>query len=124
MELRQQTSRRGIGLTPMIDVVFLLLIFFMLVSRFERPVSVELESAFGGVSQGDVPRLVDVEPDAFRLNGVLISDTELVVRLSDLVSSRDSIVVLRPSGGTNVQRLLDASQWLNEQGFEQLAVIE
>ncbi len=97
----------------MIDVVFLLLIFFMLVSRFERPVSVELESAFGGVSQGDVPRLVDVEPDAFRLNGVLISDTELVVRLSDLVSSQDSIVVLRPSGGTNVQRLLDASQWLN-----------
>ncbi|MCZ6784089.1 MAG: biopolymer transporter ExbD, partial [Proteobacteria bacterium] len=29
-------ARRGIGLTPLVDVVFLLLIFFMLASSFSR----------------------------------------------------------------------------------------
>ena len=33
---RPSRRRRGPGLTPLIDVVFLLLVFFMLASRFDR----------------------------------------------------------------------------------------
>ncbi len=38
-------SRRRPNLTPMIDVVFLLLVFFMLASQFGRPQALPL---FGG----------------------------------------------------------------------------
>ena len=34
LDLPAQGRRRRIGLTPMIDVVFLLLVFFMLAARF------------------------------------------------------------------------------------------
>ena len=62
--------RRGLNLTPMIDVVFLLLVFFMLVSRFGQLDGVPLALA-GGAAPGwsGAPRLVDVRPDGLSLNG-------------------------------------------------------
>lgn len=61
-------SRRKPSLTPMIDVVFLLLVFFMLASRFglEAMMPLPLVGAGGGAYSGP-PRLVDISRTPWRL---------------------------------------------------------
>lgn len=49
-----QRHRLRLGITPMIDVVFLLVVFFMLVSTFVDPSSISLEqTAAPGATTGD-----------------------------------------------------------------------
>ena len=73
LETAAAPRRRRIGLTPMIDVVFLLLVFFMLASRFgvEGAVPISAAGSGGGGYEG-APRLVEARPDGFRLNGVAL----------------------------------------------------
>ncbi len=59
-------SEVGINLTPMIDVVFLLLIFFLVESRFaqeERSMRIELPNASAAVPMTQRPRELVVEID-------------------------------------------------------------
>ena len=62
-------SRRKPSLTPMIDVVFLLLVFFMLASRFGSDALVPLSLGGSGDTYSGPPRLIDVLPEGQRLNG-------------------------------------------------------
>ncbi len=113
-----------ISLTPMIDVVFLLLIFFMLVAKFELDQATPLVLGGGGAAYDGPPRLVDVLPDGLRLNGVEMSPRPLLLELLRLTESGEDVVVLRPAGGADVQRLVDVMALMGEAGFARLAVVE
>lgn len=69
-----QQPRRGLRLAPLVDVVFLLLVFFMLVSRLDVPqtIAVEPPAEYGsGSMQGSV--LIRLGPDGdLDLNGQTI----------------------------------------------------
>ena len=70
MRLAAMTSRRrSISLTPLIDVVFILLIFFMLASSFLDWHSIDLmpPGGAGGTVEGSV--LIDILPDGLRFAG-------------------------------------------------------
>ena len=54
-------SRRP-SLTPMIDVVFLLLVFFMLAARFGHDLSLPMATGGGGDAYDGPPRLVVIGP--------------------------------------------------------------
>jgi len=58
-------------MTSLIDVIFLLLLFFMLSSTFSKFAEVELSAASGGAAlTSDIkPLFVQLDPDALRLNG-------------------------------------------------------
>ena len=71
MQIGSPPIRRKPSLTPMIDVVFLLLVFFMLAARFGQDVVIDLPiSAASDKPYEGPPRLIDVLPGAVRLNGV------------------------------------------------------
>lgn len=112
------------SLTPMIDVVFLLLVFFMLASQFGHDKALPL--VLGGASVGyeGPPRLLDVFPDALALNGGAVTMDTIAAHLSDLTTSPDDIIVLRPKGQADLQRLIDVAQILRRAGFVRLAVVE
>lgn len=65
--------RRRPGLTPMIDVVFLLLVFFMLASRFGQYRALPLSAGGGTTLCSGPPRLVDIGAEDLRWNGVAVS---------------------------------------------------
>ena len=67
MNLARAIRRRRMSLTPMIDVVFLLLVFFMLAARFGVEGSVALTVGSGGAAYEGPPRLVEISPDGTRL---------------------------------------------------------
>ncbi|MBW4984788.1 biopolymer transporter ExbD [Mameliella sp. CS4] len=116
--------RRRPSLTPMIDVVFLLLVFFMLVARFggTEGLSLLLSSPDGGNAYGGPPRLVSVLPEGVTLNGQPITD--LPAALRPLMTSPQDIVVLRPASGTGVARLVEVLETLRKAGLTGLTVVE
>ena len=116
--------RRRPSLTPMIDVVFLLLIFFMLAAQIGRDGAVPLAGAGGGGAYSGPPRLVEIAPDALALNGRSVTADELPARLAALVAAPGDTVVLRPIGSTRLQRLIDVAEGLRAAGFTSLAVVE
>ena len=124
MNLRHTYSRRGISLTPMIDVVFLLLVFFMLVARFDIETAQPVSVAGGSEVTASAPRLIDVSPEGLRLNGVERSLKDIASELSKSAASPDQPIVFRPTNGASVQTLVDAMQGLAAKGFPNLVIIE
>lgn len=123
-DLNTTPNRRRMSLTPMIDVVFLLLVFFMLASRFDAPQVVDIALAAGGSNYQGAPRLVDIGPDSLRLNGVIVAERELAAELLKLMSAPDDVVVLRGRNGATVQRSVDVLMMLRSEGITSLTVVE
>lgn len=120
----EDRPRRRLGLTPMIDVVFLLLVFFMLASRFGTDQQMPLHSAQGGAAYAGPPRLVTVTPGGVLLNGAPVALTALPGALRGLMTRPDQTVVLRPRAGADMQRLVTVVQALRDAGLTHLALVE
>ncbi len=114
--MRRRAQRRRLSMTSLIDVIFLLLLFFMLSSTFSRFAEVELSSASaGGTGPSDTAlTFLQLGEDSLSVNGKdetldsiedaiqsLLQDTDevsVVVSLKDDVSSQrltDLLVVLK-----------------------------
>lgn len=125
LRLPTAPRRRRPSLTPMIDVVFLLLIFFMVVARFGGTdgISLLLSSPAGEAAPySGPPRLVTVLPEGVALNGRPVED--LPAALAPLMSAPSDLVVLRPAPGVSTGRLVDVLSGLQGAGLTQLSVVE
>ncbi|MFA5539335.1 MAG: biopolymer transporter ExbD [Gemmobacter sp.] len=116
--------RRRPNLTPMIDVVFLLLIFFMLVSRFGADRVVPLMAAGEGDGWSGPPRLVSIAPGGLALNGVPVAPEGLAAALAPLVADPSDPVILRPQEGVSVQETVLVMDLLGAAGFSRLVLVE
>lgn len=112
------------SLTPMIDVVFLLLVFFMLASQFGRDTVLNVAAAGSGAAYAGPPRLIDIDADGLRLNGVTTDALNLADALAPLMSDDDDTIVLRSADTASVQRLIDVAQMLRAAGYTRLTVVE
>lgn len=123
LDLTRHTHRRRIGLTPMIDVVFLLLVFFMLAARFGATDVVPVALAGGDAAPYEgPPRLVTVLPEGVRVNGI---DTGTPVAvLEPLMNSPEDMIIVQSAEQANVQRLLDVMGILRAAGLSNLVIVE
>ena len=122
--------RRLISLTPLIDVVFILLVFFMLVSSFLdwRVITLDSEMAeaaapnAGGGLRGAV--IVDIDADGgLHLSGEPMGLETLAARISSLASRRDDLsIVVRSAPGVPVQGMVDVLDVLAAGGAASLSV--
>ena len=109
-DLGPRRHPRRMSLTPMIDVVFLLLIFFMLASRFgaDAVLPIVTGQGDGGAAEWQgPPRLIDIGPEGVALNGTAMTDAGLPAALRPLLPDADAPVILRARDGADVQRLVD-----------------
>lgn len=106
-------SRKLIGLTPLIDVVFILLLFFMLTSSFIQWQSLDLMVSTGEGSEvsDEPPLMLVMTPDG----RPILPDEPLVLlddnRLSDLLAGGDRSVILTPHPASSIQQVV----WLLDQ---------
>lgn len=118
--------RRPWGLTPLVDVVFLLLVFFMLVSNWQDLRSLELQApaeAAGAGTEGAV--LVRVLKDgSLALNGLPVDLTELAVQVkANLSHTPEQPVRVRPAAAVPLQRLVDVLDRLRSSGVRHLKLV-
>lgn len=117
---------RRMSLTPMIDVVFLLLIFFMLSSRFGLDAVLPVAGGSEGAATiwEGAPRLVGIAPGGLTLNGVATDEAGLAAALAPLMPSEDAPIVLQPRDGADLQRLVAVMDLLRDGGFATLILVE
>jgi biopolymer transport protein ExbD len=108
----------------MIDVVFLLLVFFMLASRFGTDAVLPLPLAAGGGAYTGPPRLVDISPAQITLNGVMIREDALAGRLQAMMQSPDDTVMIRGQDGATLQRVINVTDSLQAAGLLSLVLVE
>lgn len=120
----QSRPRRKPSLTPMIDVVFLLLVFFMLASRFGMDAVIPLPLAAGDGSYDGPPRLIDVGPQEVWLNGVTAPEDTLVDTVHSLMASPTDIVILRGRNGATLQRIVHITETLHAAGFTSVVLVK
>ncbi|MBO6603091.1 MAG: biopolymer transporter ExbD [Roseicyclus sp.] len=112
--------RRPVALTPLIDVIFLLLLFFMLSSTFTRFAELPLQNAGGGAEPGASPPVfLRLEPDGLSLNGDAVTLDTLPAALSERRPPGETVTLLLAVGEeVSSQRLVDllvllrAEPWL------------
>ena len=112
--------RRRPGLTPLIDVVFLLLVFFMLASRFGVEGALPLAAGGGTGAWEGPPRLVTVRAGDMLVNGVATDDP--AAALAPLMPEGGGRIVVR-SEGADLQRLVDAMAALRAAGLADLVLV-
>lgn len=116
--------RRGPSLTPMIDVVFLLLVFFMLASRFGSDAVLQLPLAGQGGTYDGPPRLIGIGANNLDVNGVPVADKNLTQALAPLMTSPADMLILRGRDGASLQRITDVTTLLRRGGFSNFVLVE
>ncbi|MEX2617237.1 MAG: biopolymer transporter ExbD [Alphaproteobacteria bacterium] len=123
---RGRRRRSPISLTPLIDVVFILLVFFMLASSFLdwRAIGLNAPGRAAAAATMEGTILVDIRPDGLRLAGRSVSLRELVAQVSDgLRTKPDRKVVVRPDRGIVLQDAVAILDALTAAGVRDLSLI-
>ncbi len=116
-----------ISLTPIIDVVFILLIFFMLATNFQsfNKTEIKISNETASVSQSDKKIfLIEFNKDSeFKLNGTTASLDSIK---SDIISSKnngdDFVVITKPLKGVDVQLILSVFANLKSSNIENVTL--
>ena len=107
--------RRPLSLTSLIDVIFLLLLFFMLTTTFTR--TAELPLVAGGSGTGTAqtaPLFLRLSPQEMTLNGQPATLDTVIGRINGL-GQDDPQVLVSLAPGVNAQRLADLLAALRRQ---------
>ncbi|MDF1658664.1 MAG: biopolymer transporter ExbD [Verrucomicrobiales bacterium] len=130
MKFRETSSQQGaeLELAPMIDVVFLLLIFFIVTwqfARFERDMDISVPAAEEATDTdrqaGEI--IVNVKEDgSIVLNGRDVSQGELLSKLQAISEAYpDQAVILRGSSDANFQAIINVLDQIKKAGIWNVA---
>ncbi|WP_425062389.1 ExbD/TolR family protein [Pyruvatibacter mobilis] len=122
---RHGRTRVVLSLTPLIDVVFILLVFFMLVSQFARwqVIDVTPVSAGEGTGSGKPPIVLVMETGGMIVIGG--DRVETPASALDLVTARRTkgqSVLIRPVADVAVQPVVDLVETLAAGGITAVSV--
>lgn len=123
---RKPRRRALISLTPLIDVVFILLVFFMLASSFldERAIKVDAPAATLGGSSMEGALLVELQPDGLRLAGQRLTGAQLFARLADYAARNPAQrVLIKPAQGVSLQDAVGLLDRVLASGLTQVSFV-
>jgi len=127
-EFRQRRSRRPqpqVLITPLIDIVFLLLVFFMLIARFLNPgIAVALPESGSGEFDDSSSRTVVIESDGkIYLDNTQLPLEEITARLSDLrLNGEIETVRLRGDREVEWQLVVSALDAIRDAGIYDIVI--
>ena len=124
----QPRRRALISLTPLIDVVFILLVFFMLASNFLEWRSINLNAPAESSGRGssiEGTLLVEIRTDGIRMAGMPLSLDELVEKVGTQLSKNpDRGVFVKPAPAISLQETVTVLDALTVAGATNLSLIE
>jgi len=127
---RQQRDEVGINLTPLIDVVFLLLIFFMVSTTFTREthLSIDLPEAQGQPAE-DLDKQIEIlvdESGSYRVNGLKLVDNRMRTLQAAIYkeSTGDTTLpmIITADANTAYEHVVQAMDAAGQMGFVHLSI--
>lgn len=130
VKIKRSSVASTLSLTPLIDVMFLLLIFFLVTSEFEeeeRRLDIVLPSATSAVPMTSKPREIVIDIDdqgQLYMAGQSTSLEELQRMLASAVASNptNQTVVIRADRGTTFQPVVSVMDVCNRTGVSDYTV--
>ena len=116
-----------ISLTPIIDVVFILLIFFMLATNFQsfNQTDIKLSSEQASISQSD-KRIYLVEfnkDDEFKLNKETMSQKSIKNKILDgRTNDEEYMVVIKGDKDTEIQDVLNVIAYFKKNEINEITI--
>ncbi len=115
-----------LDIAPLIDIVFLLLVFFMLTSTFLVPEAIELElpESSSASATETMPIVVSLnEAGQLALNGEIIELQQLRTAIEPLLKQdAESTITLKSDAHTEVQQLLKVMDEIRAAGGSNIAL--
>ena len=117
----------GVDLTPMLDVVFILLIFFIITAAFVREVSIDVNrpDASNHPSTSTESLIIDVSADnQLWVEGRSVDHRSLRALITRIHHSRDvASVLVRASHATQISAVVRAMDAARSAGIEQVSLV-
>ena len=119
-----QRTKQELNVAPLIDVVFLLLIFFMLASTFIKPEAIDLMlegSSTGGNAAEEMLNIEVVVDGTIRLNGLRLSMPQLETELASRIQGDQTRpVTIKAAAEVPVQTLVSIMDRVRAAGTNNL----
>lgn len=110
LQLNSAARRKSISLTPLIDVVFILLLFFMLTSSFlhERQIDVSAATESSLQERVNVEQIINLlnNDGEFRLNQRVYSIHDLSQIEAIVSQNKKTVFVIEAANGVNTQSIV------------------
>jgi biopolymer transport protein ExbD len=129
IKLRRDIRRkRLLNLTPLIDIIFLLVVFFLLTSKFEHSSGVVLSVASGGgdetgMQAEQVLEVYILDDYTLEFNRQKYYLEEFLERSSNLLKNSKKVIVF-PSRYVGVQTVVTLMDELRSRGINQIRLIK
>ena len=119
-----QLSKQELNVAPLVDIVFLLLIFFMLASSFIKPEAIDLmlEGDRSTTVVSEELLIVRITTDGtIRLNGLRLSLAQLRTEISERIKGSETReVMIKAETTVSVQALVDLMDQIRRAGVNSL----
>jgi len=123
---RPSRARAKIGLTPLIDVIFILLIFFMLATRFDVWQALDVSAGKAAHAESDVRplHLIVTGEGRYELGGETLEAAGVTARLAAALREEDRPVFIEPGEGAAFAALIKAADMARAAGATNLAFVD
>ena len=119
-----QLSKQELNVAPLVDIVFLLLIFFMLASSFVKPEAIDLmlEGDRSTTVVSEEPLIVRITTDGtIRLNGLRLSLAQLHIEMGERIKGNETReVTIKAETTVSVQALVHLMDQIRRAGVNSL----
>ncbi|PAY16975.1 biopolymer transporter ExbD [Rhodopirellula sp. SM50] len=130
VQIKRSSVAGTLSLTPLIDVVFLLLIFFLVTSEFEeeeRRLDIVLPTATSAVPMIGKPREIVIDIDQageiyLRGQATSLADLEKLLKASVASNPTNQSAVIRADRGTSFQPVVSVMDVCNRSGISDYSV--
>lgn len=127
---RRTLEDPAINLTPLIDVVFLLLIFFMVTTTFTRETRIAVDLPEANAEQAEtIPNQIEVlvsQSGRYSVNDRVLPDSELTTLGRALIDAaagdRSTPVLLIADAESTHQAVVTAMDAIGQSGFSRLSI--
>jgi biopolymer transport protein ExbD len=122
-----ESSRSELSVVPLVNVVFLLLVFFMLVGQVTSPDSLDIEpprSVIGKDDPGQTVRILLARDGRLALERVVVSESELSDRVSGIVASQPTATFqIKADARIDAVRMIGVMERLQAAGVKELTLL-
>ena len=122
---RNQNNAVNVDLTPMIDMVFILLIFFLVTASFNKMSAIDIQRPDGSTNdaQDAISLVISIDPqNGIWIEGEPIDIRKLRSRVKTLSGNEHTSVMLNADRAVNTGRLIEVLDQVRLAGVNNVAV--